>query len=133
MTDTELIYKALAGQVVDVYRNLRDQCWSVRAIHGPNKGRVIAHVHSLNLQDCEFRVSEAGRQRVLRERRKNVHACIRGTVVASEAGKYTLVRYRPYDYKYFFVASDCQEYLPVFTATRAHLDPDGHMFSKQYS
>lgn len=52
-----------------VYRNLNQKCWSVK--HG---GVVIAHTPTAFMWDVEFRVNEAGRQRVLREGVKNVHA-----------------------------------------------------------
>jgi hypothetical protein len=43
------------------------------------KGRVIAHRQQVLINDATFKVSEAGRQRVIRERRKNVHAGVSGT------------------------------------------------------
>ena len=70
-----------------IYRNLNDGCWSVKALEGPHKGRVVYHAQAVTLSgdsryvsqdDIEFKVSEAGRQRVLREKRKNVHAGIVG-------------------------------------------------------
>jgi len=69
----------LLGQVVDVYRNLHRKCWSVR-----HCGIVRLHCERVTLGDVTFRVSEAGRQRVLREQRKNVHAMVRGTLMAYE-------------------------------------------------
>lgn len=84
----------LLGQVVDVYRNLHRKCWSVR-----HRGIVHSHCHTVTLGDVTFRVSEAGRQRVLRERRKNVHAVVRGTLVAFDGalGDGSLeVVYNPY-------------------------------------
>lgn len=65
---------------VFVYWNLHRGLWSVKALEGAQKGRVIARLGHLGLEDCEFKVSEAGRQRVLREGRKNVHAGIVGTL-----------------------------------------------------
>lgn len=70
--------RRMVGLLVEVYRNLTRNCYSVRSVE---TGRVQAHVTEFCLHDCEFRVSEAGRQRVLRERRKNVHAVIRGILV----------------------------------------------------
>lgn len=64
---------------VFVYWNLHRNLWSVKALEGPDKGRVIHRTPFLILSDVEGRVSEAGRQRVLREGRKNVHAGIVGT------------------------------------------------------
>ena len=64
---------------VFVYFNLHRKLFSVKALEGPMKGRVIAHRHALLINDATFKVSEAGRQRVIREQRKNVHAGVSGT------------------------------------------------------
>ena len=56
------------------YFNLHKKCFSVRALDGQDKGRVIAHADGIHLSSVKFRVSQAGRARVLLERRKNVHA-----------------------------------------------------------
>jgi hypothetical protein len=73
---------------VRVYRNLSPQyrqrrAWSVMALEGPKKGRVIGVVDGAVLRGATFRVSEAGRQRVLREKQKNVHAFAEGELVES--------------------------------------------------
>jgi hypothetical protein len=65
---------------VFVYFNLHRKLFSVKALEGPNKGKVIGHTYSVSLNDVTFKVSEAGRQRVLREKRKNVHAGVVGTL-----------------------------------------------------
>ena len=54
-----------------VYRNLNQKCWSIKY-----RGLVIAHTPTAFMWDVEFRVNEAGRQRVLREGVKNVHAYV---------------------------------------------------------
>ena len=64
---------------VDVYFNLHRKLFSIRACEGPNKGRVIAHRETVTLLQPQFKVSQAGRARVLREKRKKVHATVRGT------------------------------------------------------
>ncbi|AUV62029.1 hypothetical protein KIV63_gp15 [Mycobacterium phage SWU2] len=66
---------------VFVYRNLHRDQWSVKAMTGPHKGKVVGHADQLTLFSCELKVSEAGRQRVLREGRKNVHAGVIGLIV----------------------------------------------------
>lgn len=58
---------------VEVYWNFHKKLFSVRLM-----GRVVAHVKRAVLSDVTYRVSEAGRQRVLRQKRKNVHAVLRG-------------------------------------------------------
>jgi hypothetical protein len=63
---------------VFVYFNLHRKCFSVKALEGADKGRVIAHVSDAVVHLPTFKVSEAGRQRVLREKKKNVHAGVVG-------------------------------------------------------
>ena len=63
---------------VDIYWNLHKNVWSIR-----HKGRVIQHATHALVQDATFVVQEGGRQRVLREMKKNVHAFVRGTLVWS--------------------------------------------------
>lgn len=59
---------------VMVYFNLHKRCFSIKALEGADKGRVVAHARAVSLTDVTFKVSEAGRQRVIREKAKNVHA-----------------------------------------------------------
>tara|TARA_Y100000310_G_C20439322_1_gene695287 strand:+ start:367 stop:774 length:408 start_codon:yes stop_codon:yes gene_type:complete len=66
---------------VDIYRNLHKNCWSVRSRESHNYGRVVAHASSLILDDAKFVVSQAGRNRVLKEKKKNVHAVVRGNLL----------------------------------------------------
>lgn len=63
---------------VEVYRNLHNGKFSVR---DRKTKRVIAHCDEVTLAGAVFRVSQAGRERVLRERRKNVHAVIAGKLL----------------------------------------------------
>ena len=81
---------------VEVYRNLHKNCFSVRALSGENKGRVIDHVQSIMLRDATFVVQPAGRERVLQEQRKNVHAFVRGTITDQPIQRGLPVRYDPY-------------------------------------
>ncbi|MEE9596432.1 MAG: hypothetical protein V3V96_06615 [Acidiferrobacterales bacterium] len=72
---------------VFIYYNLTKHVWSIRAAEGPHKGLVIGHADRVSLRDCTFKVSEAGRQRVLKEKRKNVHAGIEGDLIAADGYK----------------------------------------------
>lgn len=67
---------------VFVYFNLHRKCWSIKALEGVSKGRVIGHADYVDLAHVQWKVSEAGRQRVLREKKKNVHAGAVGTLEA---------------------------------------------------
>ena len=60
---------------VDVYYNLHMKTFSAKRT---STGKVVAHRDYVWIKDAQFVVSEAGRQRVLREKKKNVHAFIRG-------------------------------------------------------
>lgn len=110
---------APVGLRVFAYRNLHKGCWSLKAMSGPDKGRVVAHCQDVALAACELRVSEAGRRRVLREGRKNVHAGVVGYVLAAvpEYAKPGLaLRYNPREGATFTV-----EGRPVGYADVVHL------------
>jgi hypothetical protein len=88
---------------VFVYFNLHKKVWSVRALDGPMKGKVIRHTQAIILHDCVCKVSQAGRRRVLLERRKNVHAGVVGTVVdvSPRLAFDQQLTYNPYKYETF--------------------------------
>ena len=63
------------GMVVQVYRNLHNEMFSIR----DKKTRlVLAHGNGVVLRNCKAVVSQAGRKKVIQENRKNVHAYIEG-------------------------------------------------------
>jgi hypothetical protein len=74
------------GQKVKVYFNLHKMVFSVK---DQKTGLVIGHTPVISLEGCEFKVSEAGRQRVLKEGRKNVHAYVTGYYVSDQEGTET--------------------------------------------
>ena len=91
---------------VFVYFNLHKRVFSVKALEGAQKGRVIGHRTSLAIYSPTFKVSEAGRQRVIREKRKNVHAGVVGFLTApydwtKELVEWTPVLYNPYVFSSF--------------------------------
>ena len=67
---------------VFVYYNLKSGKWSVRALEGINRGLVVAHADKVKLMSVTATVSLSGRARVLKECQKNVHAGLRGNLVA---------------------------------------------------
>jgi hypothetical protein len=78
----------------EVYFNLHKKVFSM-----VQDGLVVLHSEAIKLADVTFKVSEAGRQRVLREQRKNVHAKVygyyQGTEVRSLEG-FREAYYNPY-------------------------------------
>lgn len=78
------------GTSVFVYYNLHTHLWSVKALEGELKGLVIGHYATIGLDTVRPKVSERGRQRVIAEQRKNVHAGLVGRLRLA-----TLERWRP--------------------------------------
>lgn len=60
---------------LEVYYNLHKQCLSMRRMA---RGARVSHAHTLLLNNCLLVVQPAGRDRVRREGKKNVHAFVRG-------------------------------------------------------
>lgn len=90
---------------VRVYRNLNKDCFS---ICDKKTGRVIAHEQSVMLTDVKFVVRQAGWQRCVKEKRKNVHAWVEGNLVIDpeeigrvRPGLVDCVEYNPYISHYF--------------------------------
>lgn len=107
------------NSLVQVYRNLHNGRWSIRSAAS---GLVLAHADKVVLCNATFKVREAGRQKVIQEKRKNVHAFCQGFVAEWVGDEYrnrhlynrqyrinsdlygvnTQVSYNPYWYGYFF-------------------------------
>lgn len=66
---------------VQVYMNLHTGRWSIRS---KATGRVVDHADNVLLHNARFRVQEGGRQRVINEGRKNVHAWVEGDLVGQD-------------------------------------------------
>ncbi|AFL47892.1 hypothetical protein FLUX_84 [Mycobacterium phage Flux] len=109
---------------VFVYFNLHKHMWSVKALEGPDKGRVITRSHYVILRNVTGKVSEAGRQRVLREGKKNVHAGLVGELVQGEAVDLDvnarLVTYNPRKYSTFVYADDETPFAGADLAVMTH-------------
>jgi hypothetical protein len=89
---------------------------------------TVKHVHRILLRDVTFVVREAGRQKVLREKRKNVHAFVKGLVVRGAMGidkngkdLPMHIRYNPYVSRHFRSPYDH----PVFHAQVALINENG--------
>ena len=104
---------------VRVYRNLHKKRWSVQI--KTNKGwRVWTHTDKIIIKNAELDVRRAGRERVIREKRKNVHAFVIGepTFVSgwtlnsprTNFKKETQITYNPYE-NAFFINKNTKEYI----------------------
>ena len=89
-------YKIDRSRKVFVYKNLHQNCWSIR-----QDGLVKAHTQYLYMWDCLFQVNQKGRERVVKEKQKNVHAGIIGYISREVTVACTPITYNPYKYKTF--------------------------------
>jgi hypothetical protein len=106
---------------VDCYWNLHRGGYSIRAAEGPDRGRVIAYTSAINLIDATFVVREPARQRILRTRRKEVHAWIVGHITMDDfdTRAFPAVTYNPYRESTFVTRADRK---PVHAAQRVALE-----------
>jgi hypothetical protein len=108
---------------VEVYWNFHRKEFSVKV-----RGKVVLHTKRAFLYGAQFKVSEAGRQRVLREKRKNVHAVIRGLWISPSrweesydaTDRISGVSYNPYRGPQFTNEIG----IPVSSAPYAHLNAE---------
>ena len=97
-------HKTFEG-VVQVYYNinlskkLKQPLFSIRDV---KTKKVIGHDTNIVIENAIFKVSEKGRQRVLKERKKNVHALIQGKLVhTTTTTQANEVTYNPYKHSTF--------------------------------
>ena len=86
----------VAPDRVKVYFNLQKDCLSVI---DAETGLLYCHAHRVELHDAKFRVQPAGRERVIREKRKNVHAYVIGD--CHDIGEVSKERFRLVDNELF--------------------------------
>ena len=112
-----------------VYWNLHRNLWSVQVKVGKS-WKVVEHASTVALGGVSFTVSEAGRQRVLRTKRKNVHSYATGYLIGTESDALSFsdswqglpeVTYNPYKFSTFVRTSDRT---PIASASRAYLLSD---------
>lgn len=101
------LFKINTGDKVKVYRNLAKDCFSIVDY---NKKIVNGYARKIWLTNVIFKVSEKGRQRVLAEKRKNVHAYVIGNYLNSieelnklECLSLKQVKYNPYASPFFLI------------------------------
>lgn len=103
---------------VEVYFNLHKKTFSVRSA---KSGKVLLHTDEVHIENPEFVVRQSGRNRVLSEGRKNVHAFVRGDATFfryTNSPPLDTLTYNPYKYASFV---DKQTEEPVYKASRAWL------------
>ena len=103
----------------DVYRNLHQNCWSIR-----QDGLVKAHADIAHLDKPSFVVRNKARLKVIANKRKEVHAWVRGilhpkpeSIRALGDETWTRVKYKPEDNETFVTYKG----EPISQASRAWL------------
>ncbi len=105
----------------DLYRNLHTGSWSRL---DRTTGRVDAHPEATAVRDVVLVVRPSGVARVRAERKKHVHAFVRGTSAEAlpEAEGWQRLTYNPYRHDTFVLAADES---PVRRAAWVALRADG--------
>ena len=102
---------------VEVYFNLHKKCWSIRPAGVP-----VVHADFIEIKDPQFVVQQGGNARVRREKKKNVHAFVRGYLterVGIFPKNQKLVTYNPYKHTSFVERGSGK---PICSAQYAVLD-----------
>ena len=107
-TKREERYEIDFARKVFVYKNLHKDCWSIK-----QDGLVKAHSDNkpIRLYSAMMKVNKKGRERVLKEKRKNVHAGISGYISYPDPSfacwdgigwwEMSPITYNPYKYESF--------------------------------
>ena len=117
-----------------VYRNLKHGKSSPPLYSIQQNGKVVDRRHRVLLSDASFVVREGGRQRVLKEKRKSVHAFVKGRLV-DEHGVFGIdadtksdlpirITYNPYAGPDFIIKQELT-YQPVKAARAVLLNERG--------
>lgn len=98
-----------------IYRNLNKKCFSILRYDSKKRGyRLFAHEREIYLDSANFKVSQAGRNRVLMERVKNVHAFVLTDSYSTSIPKHRVIDeiyYNPYSCDSFMMLKTEQ---PIF-------------------
>ena len=87
---------------IEVYFNLHKKTWSVR-----QSGKVVLHTNYIQVKDPQYVVRQGGNERVRREKKKNVHAFVRGYITEElplMPRRLQFVSYNPYKNNSFVVS-----------------------------
>lgn len=114
---------------VQCYFNLHRKTFSLR---GQKSGLVFAYSDSVFLKNCKFKVSQAGRLRVIKEKKKNVHALVEGDLIQPEetiqvnTSDVCGFSYNPYKVESFCKTRNVSREIsmgdPIYTARMVHLN-----------
>jgi len=121
---------------VSIYRNLHNGLISIKSA---SSGLVLGHAKSVDIAWADFVVHEAGRQRVLKDKQKNVHAYVKGLLLNTSGfkpykgrsigpvygaldtiHKDTVVSYNPYKAPHFVIKGTSDKVSKASLCTVSH-------------
>ena len=121
---------------VSIYRNLHNGLISIKSA---SSGLVLGHAQSVDVAWADFVVNESGRQRVLRDKQKNVHAYVKGLLLNTSGfkpykgrsigpvygaldtiHKVTVVSYNPYKAPHFVIKGTSDKVSKASLCTVSH-------------
>ena len=101
LNQTDKRYRIDYSKPVKIYRNLHKGCWSIK-----QNELVKAYADEINLYDCKFLVNEKNRLKVNKEKRKNVHAFVKGYIWNVPFNLIKRASYNPYENNCFYDVDD---------------------------
>jgi len=104
---------------VAVYWNLHKNIFSIQSRETSDYGKVIAHKDSVVVALPKFVVRQAGRDQVLQDKKKNVHAFVVGHLTEARflsSGNPFRISYNPYKNNSFVLADTKEEILSAAVA-----------------
>jgi hypothetical protein len=107
---------------VAVYWNLHKKLFSIQSRKKENYGKVINYVNSVVINSLNFVVRKSGREKVLKENSKNVHAFVIGTLEWFSENKFRLksdqkLVYDLYKYEGFVIADTKEQISKAWRVT----------------
>lgn len=112
------------GQKVRVYRNLHKP-GVVYSVADARTGLVLGYAEDVLLRAPNFRVSQAGRLRVLQTGRKNVHAFVYGWFEGTVQARVAMVEQVSYNPRKYTTFVRKEDESPIKYARLAHIGPKG--------
>ncbi len=115
-----------------VYRNLHKKCWSVQTYIKGHGWRLYNWYHELIIKNPVFIVYEKGRQKVIEQKKKNVHAYIMGELELSEPipkfrqDQHIKINYNPYTDEFFYLGNSGVR--PDIKLTEVYLSKDNGVY-----
>lgn len=99
--------EGLAG-LQGIYKNLHRDGWSIKALDGLHRGKVVGHAQVVALTGCTMRVGKAAAARIAAGHAREVHAWVTGIMAPVELRDPVRLVYHPHERPEFYAADTGQ-------------------------